>query len=59
MEPEWFGQAIIIQNTAYEICGFLPNKPKYAVQIKRCHDGKIFGTTVLAAQQQLRMKAAA
>lgn len=59
LEKEWFGQPIIIDRSAYEIIGIQPNKPKYAVQIKRCHDGKVFGTTVLAVQSQLRMKAAA
>lgn len=59
MKPDWYGEAVILQGTAYEICGIKPSAPKYTVQIKRCHDGKIFGCTVSTVTRQLGMKAAA
>lgn len=59
MKPEWYGQAVILQGTAYEIVGIKPSAPKYTVQIKRCYDGKIFGCTVSTVTRQLGMKTAA
>ncbi|MBD9511567.1 hypothetical protein IB265_32955 [Ensifer sp. ENS10] len=59
MQPDWFGKAVVIDRTAYEIVGIKPNAPKYTVQIKRCHDGRIFGCTVSTVTRQLGIKAAA
>lgn len=59
LQKEWFGETVILRGVAYEIVGFEPSRPKYAVQIKRIYDGKIFGTTTSSVQSQLAKKAAA
>ncbi|OWZ90413.1 hypothetical protein B9J07_27900 [Sinorhizobium sp. LM21] len=59
MQPDWYGKTVVIDRTAYEICGIKTNAPKYTVQVKRCHDQRVFGCPVSTVTRQLGIKAAA